>query len=98
MASYFTGTTVRLTAEFKDRDGSLFDPSPGPRLIINDVKAVKHTYRYPTDAIIVKDSTGEYHADLSIPSVGTIQWAWACDQTGQESYTEGHFDVKPRSL
>lgn len=45
------------------------------------------TYTYPTDPIIVKDSTGNYHADLPLDASGTWRYDW--QGTGAAAFSEG---------
>lgn len=45
------------------------------------------TYDYPDDPIIVKDSVGNYHADLDLDTVGRWRYAWVGG--GAAQFAEG---------
>jgi len=80
--SYDEGDLVRATAAFTDSGGSALDP---------DTVTVKYmapdgtetTKVYGTDAEVVKDSTGNYHIDISVAAYGIWHYHWESTGTGQ---------------
>ncbi len=80
--SYDEGDLVRATAAFTDSGGSALDP---------DTVTVKYkapdgtetTKVYGTDAEVVKDSTGNYHIDISVTAHSTWYYRWESTGTGQ---------------
>jgi len=63
------GNRVRSYIEFSDLTGSYIDP-PLLRFKIQTPDNVSKTWTYGTDAEVVKDSVGHYHADVSL---GTLK-------------------------
>lgn len=45
------------------------------------------TYTYGVDVIVVKDSVGNYHADIPITAAG--RWSYAWEGTGAATVAEG---------
>lgn len=71
------GDLRRVTAAFTDALGVATDPT-GVVLYVRKPGALSATtYNYPADPIIVKDSTGNYHADLAIDTEGAWHYEWA---------------------
>ena len=73
--NYMVGQAVRLSAVFRNSAGTATDP---------DTITVK--YRNPagtiTSATPTKDSTGNYHYDVTIPSDGHGEWLFRFEGTG----------------
>jgi hypothetical protein len=89
--SYPFGSSVRVTATFRDEDDELFDPA----VVLFRVKApseTETTYTYGDDAEVVKDSTGIYHMWVTGNQAGT--WAYrAVGDDEQDVANESSFDV-----
>lgn len=83
--SYQAGDTYPWTVTIRDATGALTDPES---LIVNvrDPSGTITTYVYGTDAIIVRDSEGEYHADIPLTAPGM----WVIEAaTSNEAQVEG---------
>ena len=73
--AYIPGEVARISAHVADITGVAADPG-GVRLLVKAGNAVAVAYIYGVDAIIVRDSVGEYHADLPITSAGRWAYRW----------------------
>lgn len=73
MDTYFTGQTLRITAEFRDNAGDLADPTAIVFSYRVDQGAVT-TYTYGVGENIQKNGTGEYYVDLALASGGTYAY------------------------
>ena len=73
--SYDEGDLIRLSAAFTDLNDAAVDPT---------TVTVKHktpdgtitTKVYLTDAEVIKDSTGNYHIDVSVATYGVWRYRW----------------------
>lgn len=82
---------VRIDVDFKNSSDTLTDPST-ITFKFEDPSGTETTYVYGIDAELVKDGTGEYHADISTDESGT--WSWRFIGTGTvEQVDEGQFYV-----
>lgn len=82
MANYDHGDLVRIEGVFTTAAGVALDPTA----VICEVIApggTKTTYTYGTDLALVKDSTGNYHLDISVAVPGTYKYRWHSTGTGQ---------------
>jgi hypothetical protein len=83
---YDVGDGIRITATFTDLSGVVADPSA----VVFKVKDPKGTVTIPSTA---KDSTGTYHADLTLTRPGT--WLYRWEGTGAvQAAIEGTISVK----
>jgi len=80
------GDVRRMTASYQDSDLAYVDPTT-ITLHIVDPSGNITTYIYETDAELVKDSTGQYHADYSLDEAGIWKYDWVA--TGTVQGTEG---------
>jgi hypothetical protein len=83
--SYQAGDTYPAQVTVRDDEGNVVDP-PTLQLKVRNPAGTVTTYDYPDDAIIVNDSTGIYHADVSLDTAGMWVIAW---QTTDEEQVEG---------
>lgn len=97
---YVRGALVRVSAAFTNLAGSAVDPS----VVRVKVRAPGQTtltqtsLLYGTDAALVKDSTGNYHADVDTTSTAGIwYYRWESTGTGQAA-GEREFMVAASSL
>lgn len=68
---YQIGDTVRLSVTWTLRaTGAAFDPT-NTRFIVREPDGTETTWDYPTDAEVVRDSSGNYHLDYVIDQAGT---------------------------
>ena len=91
--AYNVGDLVRVSV-YITINGVATDPSTGPVCQWNDPSGVNTTKTYPSDAEVVKDSTGRYHLDIAIDEAGTWYYNWAGTGTAQGA-EEGSFVVAP---
>src|SRR3990167_4571373 len=102
--AYKLGVTRILSVEFKDANGSFYDP-PRVRYIRRVNSGTATTYVYPTDAQLVKDSTGNYHVNEVIPLANTSAGTWSIrwealetDLTTSQVADEYDFEVERSSF
>lgn len=89
--SYVLGNLVRVTFSVTDEAGTPADPDT-VTLRVQRHSDTETVYVNGTDAIVVKDATGEYHADLDPTDKGLWHWRW--EGTGTvEAAAEGYFSV-----
>lgn len=96
MNYYDQGDLVRLTAAFTGSNGSAVDPGGLTFYIVGPNTTA--TYIYGTDAELVKDSTGNYHVDFSVPTTGSTAagvYTYRFEATGDnQAATEEKFVVE----
>lgn len=90
--SYVFKNLVRLAGEFRDDNNTLFDPTV-VRLVFEDPAGTKTTYVFGTDAELIKDSVGKYHAVVAAALAGRWKYRWEANQNG-EFGEEFVFDMK----
>jgi hypothetical protein len=73
IASYDLGDLIELKITFRNDAGAVTDPT-SPTLAIHKPDGTTTTYVHPTDAALVKDSTGVYHVNYSPTMAGTHHW------------------------
>lgn len=87
MAEVNIGDLQRVSAtNITNAAGVVTDPTT-LTLKVMKPDATVDTYVYPTDPIIVKDSVGNYHADIDVDSAG--RWAYSWEGTGAATFAEG---------
>lgn len=88
--TYDIGDTVHLTGAFVNTAGVATDPT-----------AVVVTYKKPNGTVVtgvaVKDSTGNYHCDITPDADGNWYYRWAGTGTIATA-EEGIFYVRPRRV
>lgn len=90
--SYDKGDVVRCSVEFRNNSEVLSDPSVVTFKVKNPAGTVT-TYVYGTDIAVVKDSTGMYHVDIEIDSVGI--WYYRFIGSGTlKAASEAKFTIK----
>jgi hypothetical protein len=92
MTIYDVGDLVRCSATFTDQDDTAVDPT-GIAFKVKTPAGVTTTYTYGTDAALVRDSTGNYHVDVSMTAAGLWPYRWASTGTGQAA-AEGQLLVE----
>jgi len=93
---YQKGDLVRITGAFTDVAGSAIDPTTVSLFVSNPAGGATE-YVYLTDAAVVKDSVGNYHADISATIAGDWRWWWEATGTGQ-AVQIGQYVVEPLPL
>ena len=87
MAEINTGDLQRVEAtNITNAAGVVTDPT-ALTLKIKKPDAIITTYTYGVDNIVVKDSVGNYHADIPIDQAGRWSYSWA--GTGAATFAEG---------
>lgn len=77
MSTYTTGQTANLNVgPITDQvTGTVYDPTP-LTLTVTPPTGAASTYTYGTDAEIVKDAVGRYHANVPLATSGMWRMAW----------------------
>jgi uncharacterized protein YfaS (alpha-2-macroglobulin family) len=90
---YQEGDLVRATGVFKNAADVAIDPTT-VRFKFTKPNGVQTTYLYLTDVQLVRDSTGNYHVDISADLPG--EWYYRWESTGNGQAAEDHqFTVAP---
>ncbi len=90
--TYDKGDLVRIAAIFKNAAGTPIDPTT-VQFKFTTPALVTTTYTYPSDAQLVKDSTGNYHVDIDANTNGTWRVRFQSSGTGQAA-AEDEFFIK----
>jgi len=90
---YDKGDLVRVEGAFKDDDEILTDPTI-VRFKFTTPAGVMTTYVHGTDVQLVRDSTGQYHVDLTPTQSGDWHYSWECSGLVQAA-EPWQFVVKP---
>lgn len=93
---YQVGDLVRISGAFTDTSDAPQDPS-ALSLFVTAPNGITTEYVYGTDVEVVKDSTGNYHADIDADLAGDWRYRWVSSGTGQASQF-GQFVVEARPL
>ena len=97
MNVYDIGDVVRLSnAMTVTSTGSAVDPG-ALTLVIQDPTGLQTAYVYGTDAELVKDSTGNYHCDVTVSTAGKWRFRWTSTGSAVGS-EESVFLVKARRV
>lgn len=90
------GTSLRIEVSFTDEDGVAIDPATVTFMTI-DPCCGQTTYVYLTDAAVGKSGTGNYYADITIPtndSAGRWGYRWSTTGASTTIADEGNFIVQ----
>lgn len=88
---YALGTAVRCAIVFKDPDAVAADPTGVTFWYRKPTSPTLTELVYGTDAEVVKDSTGNYHVDVTVDVSGT--WYYGFIGTGAIVFAdEGRFE------
>lgn len=92
---YQKGDLARVSGIFKDLAGALIDPST---IALKVTKPSGTTTAYTfAGGTVIKDSTGNYHVDVSVTEGGPWFYKWETTGTGQAA-EHGEFMVEPSSF
>lgn len=99
MIEYPIGQAIRITAAFLNASGAAADPSTvsikyGPRLVSPPPDPTATTLVFGVDAALIKDSTGNYHADIA-PAVAADYVYQAIGTGTVAAVATGGFRVLP---
>lgn len=87
MAEINVGDLQRIEAtNITNAAGAVTDPTT-LTLKVKYPDGTSDTYTFGVDVIIVKDSVGNYHADVPIDQAG--RWAYSWTGTGAATFAEG---------
>lgn len=87
------GDLVRVSGSFRDAIlGGAIDPDV-VKLSVRSPDGTVTTYTHGTDAEVVKDQVGEYHADINADQSGTCYYRWWSTGEGQAA-EENRFVVR----
>jgi len=93
MVEFLEGNKVRIAELFtRTTDSAAVDPAAVLFLYRIGEAGTVTTLTYGVDAGLVKDSTGNYHADIDLADFGTVYWEWRGTGTNQAA-DEGSFVV-----
>ena len=81
MKTYDVGKAIRLSAVWYDEDAAPVDPTT-VTLKVKSLVPATTTYVFGTDAEVIKDRVGHYHADLTITGSGDGYWWFRWEGTG----------------
>lgn len=98
--TYTRGSKVRVSIAFVDESEAAADPSSvvltvlAPKAVGGTPPGETRTYTYNSgDGVIVKDGTGEFHADITTDANGIWRWRWAGTGGNAQAAAEGSFIV-----
>ena len=99
MNEYDLGQAIRVTAAFVNAAGAAADPTTvsikfGPILVNPPPDPTATTLVFGVDAAVIKDSVGNYHADIT-PSVPATYVFQAVGTGTVAAVSTGRFRVKP---
>ncbi len=82
-ATYDVGDLVVVSAAFTTvATGLALDPTV-VKLTVTPAASTAYTLVYNTDAALVRDSAGNYHANIDANEAGTWTYRWWATGTGQ---------------
>lgn len=93
--AYDVGDSIRLSVAFTNSAGAAVDPG-AVSLKVKAPGGTVTTYTY-AGATVTKDSTGNYHVDLDLPTAGEWLYRWA-GTSSNKAATEGGFTVRPSAF
>lgn len=88
----YVGTTVRLSVNFQDDDGTDTDPS-GVTFETFSPSGETTTYTYATDNELVKLDTGDYYIDVVPAESGRWTYRWTSTGNGTSVVVSGTYVV-----
>lgn len=80
--TYYVGQLVSAAVAFVDEDAAPVDPGT-VSVKYRSPDGTVTTKVYGTDAAVIKDSTGNYHIDISATAKGIWRYRWFSTGTGQ---------------
>ena len=97
MSTYDIGDKRTLSANFQT-GAPLADTDPTTLTFkMKEPDGTVTTYVFGTDAELVKDDTGDYHADWTIAKAGRHRWRFIATG-GAHGEEPGDFDVRPTNI
>lgn len=91
--AYNLGDLVTISGTLTSAAGTELDPTVA-HCEYKDPSGNVTTLTYPTDAALVRDGVGIYHADIDADRAGTWRYRFYSTGTGQGANEES-FNVKP---
>ena len=89
--SYAVGQNVRLSTEFRDDTGALYNPTT------TTLKTEDPTGTEVSQASIVNPSTGVFYKDVEATAPGTWHWRWLGDGPSDKKSSDESFYYVQRS-
>lgn len=94
MNTYDVGDQIRLSAVFANSAGTAVDPS-ALTLVVFPAEGTAVTYTYGVGTVIVRDSLGNYHADITVTARSGGTWYYKFTATGTYiGMQQGSFGVR----
>lgn len=87
------GQPIRLTSVFRDSTTGQYQDPATLQFILRQPCGDDVTYTYGTDAALVKDSTGNFHIDVTPDGPGRWHFRWLATGSGAAA-TEDFFVVQ----
>lgn len=87
---YDIGDLAKVSAAFTNAAGAAIDPTV-VKLTVKKPDGTLTTYTYGVGDTIVKDSTGNYHANIDLTLAGTWRYRWFSTGTGQAAEEDDLF-------
>ena len=75
--AYLVGDFARISLGVADLTGLIADPG-GLVLRVKSASGSVTAYTYGSDAVIVRDGVGAYHADIPLTAPGQWAYRWEC--------------------
>jgi hypothetical protein len=97
MNPYNKGDLVRVSAAFTNAAGTAVDPT-AVYAQYRSPNGTLTTLVYVTDEELVKDSTGNYHVDISADQAGYYSYRFYSTGTGQAASDKEQFQVEANTL
>lgn len=88
------GDTLTLAVQFTDADYTDIDPTTVTLKVFTPDGSLKWTYVYNTDDELEKDSTGDYHAEITPDEPGRWTYHWIATGTHLSTKVQGRFVVQ----
>ena len=89
---YYPGSAIRLTASFRDENGTDIDPDT-LKIKAWSPQGILSQYVYGTDANVVRASAGNYYAEVTPDAAGLWRIRWETTGTNATHATEDKFNV-----
>ncbi len=86
---FSVGDAVRFTGSFRDADRRAYDP----RSIVVTVVHAGGAETLTMQSGVVRDATGEYHADVRLDFPGDVRVTFASTAPGEESHGQASYEV-----
>lgn len=91
LTGFLEGELIRINGEFRTVSDQLYDPQV-IRVRIQKPDGEVLTYLHGTDAQLVRDAVGKYHADIALSMPGMWRYRW--ESEGGQGACDDRFFVR----